>query len=168
MNSSAWLHFFSLRSGLLLAIRETLRVRESGLLCAGPPCGSFVFLNMATSGRSKRRPFGNSWAYVKQANRKLGLHRCKTWFVCSWVSRGLSEIKSNIANTAQLYRDLRITCRLILILMLATVRCVWTMVEQPGSTTMLYFPYLVWWARVINKWIPWQRTRLSETYFSYS
>ena len=37
-------------------------------MCAGPPCGSFVFVNMGTSQRSKSRPFGGPWAYVKKAN----------------------------------------------------------------------------------------------------
>lgn len=43
------------------------------VLSAGPPCGSFVFLNSYTSGRSKDRPLGNarSRPYVKVANRIL-------------------------------------------------------------------------------------------------
>eukprot|EP00435_Cladocopium_sp_Y103_P071164 s317_g36.t2 len=54
--------------GFLQSIQYVLRLREGGLATAGPPCGSFVFLNLATSQRSKTRPFGGPWAYVKRAN----------------------------------------------------------------------------------------------------
>ncbi|CAL1156411.1 unnamed protein product [Cladocopium goreaui] len=55
--------------GFLASIQSILRLREGGLATAGPPCGSFIYLNLGTSLRSKTRPFGGPWAYVKRANR---------------------------------------------------------------------------------------------------
>lgn len=60
------------------AIQYTLRLQEGGLTTAGPPCGSFVFLNMGTSGRSKQRPLGGKYAYVKRANLTLNVVLEKT------------------------------------------------------------------------------------------
>ena len=42
-------------------------------MSCGPPCGSFVFLNMKTSGRRKDRPFGYASirSYVRMANVNL-------------------------------------------------------------------------------------------------
>lgn len=62
-----------LRPGFLRAAQLVLRLEEGSVLSAGPPCGSFVFLNSYTSGRSKDRPLGNarSRPYVKVANRIL-------------------------------------------------------------------------------------------------
>ena len=55
--------------GFLKAIQLILRTQEGGLITAGPPCSSFVFLNMGTSLRSKTRPLGNSRrAYIREAN----------------------------------------------------------------------------------------------------
>lgn len=51
-----------------------LRVKRGGLATAGPPCGSFVFLNMFTSQRSWSRPLGGTRPYVKDANKNLKLH----------------------------------------------------------------------------------------------
>ena len=50
------------------SIQGVLKVQEGGLLTGGPPCGSFIFLNMATSKRTKQRPLGGPLAYVKHAN----------------------------------------------------------------------------------------------------
>ena len=62
-----------LRQGFLKSIQMVLRLKEGGLATAGPPCGSFVFLNMGTSKRSKSRPMGGIRDYVKRANRTLSL-----------------------------------------------------------------------------------------------
>ena len=61
-----------LRQGFLKAIQLCLRLREGALAHAGPPCGSFVFINRWTSGRSKGRPLGNNRrSYVQIANEIL-------------------------------------------------------------------------------------------------
>ena len=62
------------RKGFLTAIQHTLRLKPGGLVTAGPPCGSFIFLNMGTSGRSKLRPLGCRRNYVQVANETLGVH----------------------------------------------------------------------------------------------
>lgn len=55
-------------TGFLTAIQHTLRLKPGGLVTAGPPCGSFIFLNMGTSGRSKHRPLGCRRNYIQVAN----------------------------------------------------------------------------------------------------
>ena len=57
------------RTGFIKAVQLVLRVKEGGCVTAGPPCSSFIVLNMGTSGRSSTRPLGHSWRpYVVQAN----------------------------------------------------------------------------------------------------
>lgn len=58
----------ALREGFLRSIQLVLQVREGGVITAGPPCGSFIFLNMFTSGRTKWSPLGNKRGYVVEAN----------------------------------------------------------------------------------------------------
>ena len=38
--------FWTLRERFLASIQSILRLREGGLATAGPPCGSFVYLNL--------------------------------------------------------------------------------------------------------------------------
>lgn len=57
-----------LREGFLRSIQLVLQVKEGGVITAGPPCGSFIFLNMFTSGRTKWSPLGNKRGYVVEAN----------------------------------------------------------------------------------------------------
>ena len=57
------------RIGFLKALTLTLRVKESGLIFGGPPCGSWIFINYATHRRSPSDAFGNEErAYVKKNN----------------------------------------------------------------------------------------------------
>lgn len=58
------------RQGFLRALLLTLKLKEKGVMSCGPPCGSFVWINSATSGRRKDRPLGwPSWrTYVRVAN----------------------------------------------------------------------------------------------------
>ena len=56
--------------------------------------------------------------------------------------------------------DLRIACRMILLLVLCFIRCVVNLIEQPSSTLMLAFPYVRWLAKVISLFFPWLETRL--------
>lgn len=63
-----------IRHGMLRACQNTLRVKENGLVFAGLPCHSFIFLNLATSCRSATCPFGDQEKlYVRQSNGYLGL-----------------------------------------------------------------------------------------------
>ena len=99
IRSSRFIHSFEMascsfpRPGFLKSIQIMLRVREGGLATAGPPCGSFVYLNVATSGRSRTKPLGNPKRnYVRDANTKLDWRFTLTtfqeymcWFHESWT-----------------------------------------------------------------------------------
>lgn len=98
--------------GFLRALLLTLRLAQSAVLSSGPPCSSFVFLNMSTSGRRKWRPFGF-------AGRRP--------YVCA-------------AN--------RITTRMVLLWLVATVRYVYLVTEQPLSSLMPWFPYVQFFRRM--------------------
>ena len=50
----------------------------------------------------------------------------------------------------------RITSRLVLLWLLATVRCVFLITEQPLSSVMPAFPYIAFFESVIGKLLPWQ------------
>ena len=63
------------RGGLCQALQYILRARPAALVVGGPPCGSFVWINSATSRRSASQPFGDTTRqYVTAANKLLG-HR---------------------------------------------------------------------------------------------
>lgn len=67
------------RTGLCHAILGTLRIKEDGLLSLGPPCSSFVFINSATSGRTRRQPLGYEHRpYVEMASMSLA---CDIYFI---------------------------------------------------------------------------------------
>ena len=57
----------------------------------------------------------------------------------------------------------RITCRLCLLLLLTFIRCGLSLVEQPSSTLMLWFPYFMWLRKTISLFWPWLVTRLLAT-----
>lgn len=54
----------------------------------------------------------------------------------------------------------RITCRVCILLLIATVRCCWVILEQPVSSVMPWFPYLVYCQKVVARFIGWQRCTL--------
>jgi hypothetical protein len=57
---------------MVRALHGVLRVEEDWLLTAGLPCGSFVWINRATSRRSRENPFGDqARQYIKNANKIL-------------------------------------------------------------------------------------------------
>ena len=59
------------RLGFCVAVLGVLKLLPDGLLTLGPPCGSFVFLNAATSGRSRSNPYGFPKPYVETASLRL-------------------------------------------------------------------------------------------------
>ena len=206
--------FWPLREGFLASIQSILRLREGGLATAGPPCGSFIFLNLGTSLRSKQRPFGGPWAYVKRANQPLVLvsgplvmgylGNFGNSYSITFLSWLLLPVQSpsvmhptgsllSLVSTFQWSGNLkglwwnlmkskrnmswpwsfcpklpgqilpRITCRMCLLLLLAFVRCAVFLVEQPSSSLMLAFPYLVWLQKIVSLFWPWLVTRLWAT-----
>lgn len=129
-------------------------------MIAGPPCSSFVFLNSHTSGRRKNRPLGfaSIRPYVRNANRKLDWNMIsRDWILDEYYVCFFRQVCWPMQNYLQL---LRITTRLVILWMLATVRCCWTLTEQPLSSCMGFFPYIVFFQRVINNLIPWNRVTL--------
>ena len=63
-----WRHA-SPRVGFAAAVLNVLRLAPDAVMSMGPPCSSFVFLNLGTSKRSRERPYGDeSRSYVNTAN----------------------------------------------------------------------------------------------------
>ena len=64
--------------GFLLTLREILRTRDGGLVSAGIPCASYVFMSLGSSCRDDANPYGDeNRAFVKVANDIC----CR----CSWI-----------------------------------------------------------------------------------
>ena len=62
-----------LRIGFISAVRGVLKLKPMGLATIGLPCGSFVWMNAATSKPSETRPFGDEdLPYIATANKFLG------------------------------------------------------------------------------------------------
>ena len=58
-----------LRLGFVAIVTLVLRLRPGGLLIGGPPCSSWVFINRATSRRSRQRVNGDCQKrYVRESN----------------------------------------------------------------------------------------------------
>lgn len=70
--------------GFMCGVQYVLRLVEDGLLHGGPPCGTYVWVNRGTSGRSKSAPDGFSHVEsVKIANLILGFCLCSPFFSSS-------------------------------------------------------------------------------------
>lgn len=137
----------------------TLRVKESGLISSGPPCSSFVFINMSTSGRRKTRPLGlaSLRPYVKMANRKLIVQvfiwNGQSFYTCSICTFRISTNTFILSNWLQHFlgwNQLRITTRMVLLWLLATVRFVFLITEQPLSSLMTFFPYVIYFKKMVQ------------------
>ena len=152
-----------LRPGFMYALRCVLKLKVRGLLMAGPPCGSFVWVNRSTSGRSRTRIFGNcARQYVKDANAYFGYQVNKVLmfvFVLVHCFHYLMPKQVSTRVHPQLILSPRITCRFIILAMIAIARLCELIGEQPGSSLMPDFPYLKFMAVAIDP-IPWGRIRL--------
>ena len=131
-----------------------MRLKEGGLLCCGPPCSSFVFLNSYTHGRTKTKPFGFAAvrSYVRLANQNLvKLNTVPIYYEIQtqlWMKCELRLYPIHIFES--LVAKLRITTRMILLWMVATVRYAFVLAEQPGTSCMLWFPYLLFFKKVLE------------------
>ena len=81
-----------MRCGFCTALIHVLRVVPNGYINFGPPCASFVFLNVGTSKRSTTSPYGNEGLpYIKKANENLDWcgEPCGCWglvqIIHTWV-----------------------------------------------------------------------------------
>ena len=64
--------------------------------------------------------------------------------------------------------DLRITARMVMLWFLVTVRYCFVVAEQPGTSCMIDFPYVKYFAKVMKSIIglpEWLMVRLSGAYF---
>ena len=157
----------TLRQGYLRAILLCLKLKEGSLLSCGPPCGSYVFINRATSGRSKWRPFGlaSIRQYVREANVKLS---CKCYFICIYYIRSNSQKKKTYFFSGT--SDLRITTRMVMLWFLVTVRYCFVVTEQPGTSCMTDFPYIKYFVKCLKNILglpDWIVVRLSGAYFHF-
>ena len=78
-------HYYKqlIRTGMIASIRTLLKIREGGLVTAGIPCSSYVFINRFTSQRSREAPLGDETKpHVASAN---------TWLVSIWVHQSCTS-----------------------------------------------------------------------------
>lgn len=62
-------HLVAFRTGFLRAVSLVLRVRESGLVAGGPPCGSWAWVNFPTNRRTRDNIWGDTQReYVRKNN----------------------------------------------------------------------------------------------------
>lgn len=120
----------ALRAGFAQAVLGTLRLAPDGLLTLGPPCSSFVWVNSATSRRSRTAPYGDSKrAYVRMANLSL----CFSWITRSGLPR--------------------IALRALMLVILATARGCYCVLEQPSSSVMGHLPEMVRTGKLIQEYL---------------
>ena len=118
------------RCGFIAAVRSILKLRPAGLVTAGVPCSSYVFINRATAGRSQEWPLGDeSRPHVHAANKNLACIGCGSGAHAQDIDHDLTEL-------------IRIACRMGLLLLLAVVRQIYWFVEQPSSSLLELDPYI--------------------------
>lgn len=133
-----------MRYGFINAVKEILSIREDGLAVGGPPCGPWIFINSATHCRKKNPESGSifgdtSKEYVRSSNMYLSLKRN---FQQSEHESIIHVTTPPIDPKFGMLRDLRLVCRWAMLLLLAGVRCVYTMTEQPSSSLMPHYDYI--------------------------
>lgn len=107
-------HDICTTDGFCLAVLNVLKLAPDGILSMGPPCGSYIWMNRATSCRSRENPYGDqSREYVERAS-----------MIC---------------------------VRALLLLILATARGAYVVLEQPASSVMKFMPDFVATAKLIQK-----------------
>lgn len=136
-----------MRSGFGKAIQGCLRLKEGGLCHIGLPCSSFIWLNRATSQRSLDSAWGDeSKSYVSDSNTKLGSLYCFFFEMC------IMYIVVNIPCMGRKIHP-RIATRVLFLILLCTLRGVYTCVEQPMTSTFKYLPTYLMVKQIITKFI---------------
>ena len=117
----------------------------------GPPCGSYIWMNRATSCRSRENPYGDqSREYVERASMTLSSiflfnhsesanfqnYICNCKWRCNFKSLWLrNPMKSDRSSWILLsWAIFRICVRALLLLILATARGAYVVLEQPASS----------------------------------
>ena len=118
--------------GLLAVVKHCLRLKPAGLLWGGNPCSNQVFMSSSIHGRTNDDPMGDQslrsdWSDLASEVRLLNI----TNLMCSCAHRFSGVREANVVNT-----------RFAILLFIATVRGVWSCVEQPLSSVYKNFPYL--------------------------
>ena len=158
------------RNGFYNCLLKVLRLQEGALMIGGPPCGSFVWVNRATSKRSRTRLFGDmTREYVKAANAILVLIKLlstrfdvvTTLALTLALSSYLTIIIDRGCFAQWEMTEIRITCRFVLLCLIAIARGAQVIWEQPSSSLMLDFPYLKFMAVVIDP-VRWGKVRLFQ------
>ena len=159
---------------------KVLRIRARGLLGCALPCGSFVFLNRKTSGRSKYAIFGTTTRrYVTEANQFLARNfvnfciddMCLGVETLEHLLRGDPFNFSGVnvmVHLRLISKLLRLATRAILLCILAMARTVHWYIEQPGSSLFLEFPYLKLLRELMEDYIPISDVRLPKPHFPLS
>ena len=148
------------RQGFLGSLLVVLRLRENAVLHGGPPCSSFVFINSFTHGRTKSSPLGKFRlrGYVRAANTSHGsiIKKGFTSMIVVFMHFWNWFLQEVVHVTWHRGNKPRITSPLCILLLLATVRCCWVILEQPRSSIMPWFPYLVFVQKAVRRFIGWQ------------
>ncbi|CAJ1425207.1 unnamed protein product [Effrenium voratum] len=98
--------------GFAQAVLGTLRLLPGALLTLGPPCGSYVFLNRATSGRSQQFPYGfEDRPYVELAS--LICSRALLLVVLATARGVFVALEQPASSTMKFFPDLVRTGKLI-------------------------------------------------------
>ena len=129
--------FQNLRSGFYRAVLQTLRCCPDALLCMGPPCSTYVFMSLGTSLRSETRPYGNE---DLQSIELGSLFLSKSWMYQTYLFWMLGVYWTHSWTHLSVGSELRLCARALLLALLATVRGVHVVLEQPQSSTMKFHP----------------------------
>ena len=165
------LHFplpTSARKGWLIALEYCLRLKEFGLFFAGLPCCSFIWLNRSTSMRSQHTPFGDQLKiYVQEANLQLVFKwlpwkRIQVTMIYIWhMTLKFLGWPIQLSKLICLkFKKPRLATRTLMMCALCLVRCCHFEIEQPGSSTFVYYPYLVWMQQLLKQFVPVEVHRL--------
>ena len=72
------------------ATMKVLRLRQDGLLAAGLPCGSWTFMNRATSGRARIISGAQSATSTSKKPIRCSTHRWFRWCIITCPHRPVS------------------------------------------------------------------------------
>jgi len=126
-----------LRLGFKTAMALTLRLRPGSLLCLGPPCSFFIFINLGTSCRTEQEPYGDrSLPHVVLGNMLLGFVHSSVCVV------NCTKLKKCSMKNSSWHIPMRLLARACILCLIATVRGAYFTLEQPMSSYARHFPPL--------------------------
>ena len=144
-------------------IGNVLQAKEDALIHCGPPCSSWIWVNRGTSRRTREEPEGDAGVNsVLNSNARLGFDgnpRARDGHAADF------RVCPVIAGQLMLFVEtLRITMRLVLVLLLALSRSAHVMVEQPRSSLMPFFaPFQALAKQLLGTSVGWRTVHMPET-----